>query len=779
MALPLVCQAQGSAGARDVLEEVIVTARKREENLQNTPIAITAITGTAIEQARLFDVRDIEQLTPNLSFTVANDGSSGSLQAFLRGVGEIDFAITTDPGVGLYLDGIYMARTVGANFEFSDIERISILRGPQGTLFGKNTIGGAINVVTRAPTGEAGFSAKLTGGEYGYVGFDGYGEFALTDGLAASLAVLTRQSDGWQKRERGDDAGDDGTWGIRAHLNGDFADNWNSHLIVDVSDTDKNVYPRVLSDFDPTEFYPSLYKNFVNTAADACCTANIGDIDRSGVLNELDRDQNKISGLSWTNSWDIGALTLKSITGYRQIEAEVYRDSDNHVNNYFAVATEWDTNQFSQELLLSNNTGGRLDWLVGAYYFREDGDHLTDVTVADGLFEAFAAAPLSVTLPIPMMGPVPVQFLAAGFDLTLHYDRNQKTTSYAAFFNTTWHLSDLTRINLAARYTSDNKELDVFTIKRASQTPIVAPAATDPAACSDVVADGSGSRFSCEDDWDEFSPKIGIDHDFSDNVMGYAHVSRGFRSGAFGGRPISTPEISVAKPEVLTSYELGLKSQLWGQRLQINGAIFYNDYQNQQFLINRSAEGSPTGLALIVSNAADSELWGAELEFTVVPTAGLSIRGGLSWLDPEYENFMALNPTTRQQEDVSHREFANVPEWNANLMAQYLLHFNNSSSLRLRADLAYKSEVFYSNDEQASTFDRLNPGGFTTYNAGISFVSPGEHWEFSVYGRNLGDKRVINGGFVVDVFGATDVSYTAPRRYFLSVKYSGGGGGNK
>ena len=258
------------AQGKQVLEEIIVTARKREENLQNTPIAITAITAATIEQVKLFDVRDIEQLTPNLSFTVGNDGSSGSLQAFLRGVGQSDFAITTDPGVGLYLDGVYMARTVGANFEFADIERISILRGPQGTLFGKNTIGGAINVVTRPPSGETNFSVEATAGEDGYVGVDGYVEFPITDKMAGSISVLAKESDGWQERERGDDAGNDDMWGIRGHLNADFSDNWNSHLVVDYSSVDQNVYPRVLSDFDPNQFFPSIYNAFVGPVDGFC-----------------------------------------------------------------------------------------------------------------------------------------------------------------------------------------------------------------------------------------------------------------------------------------------------------------------------------------------------------------------------------------------------------------------------------------------------------------------------------------------------------------------------
>ena len=277
---------------------------------------------------------------------------------------------------------------------------------------------------------------------------------------------------------------------------------------------------------------------------------------------------------------------LKSITGYRDMDSHNYRDADNAPNVYFEVGNDLNTNQFSQEFVLSNASGSKFDWLVGIYYFKEDGKTTADVTVAGGLFEAIGSVPL---------------------DFTLSYDTTQDTTSYAAFFYTTWHWTDTTRINVAARYTYDEKKLEMYTIKRASQTPITLPGPTGPSACSDVTPDGNGARFSCKDDWSEISPKIGIDHDFNDDIMGYASISQGFRSGIYNGRPTSTAEISVADPETLTSYELGLKTQLWDRRLQINGSVFYDDYKDQQFLVNSPSSLSAEGaLALVVANAAEA-----------------------------------------------------------------------------------------------------------------------------------------------------------------------------
>lgn len=750
------------------LEEVLVTARKRTENLQQTPMSITAITAATIEDAKLFNIKDIETITPNLNFIVGSDGSGSSLQAFIRGVGQFDFAVTTDPGVGVYIDGVYLARSIGANMEFSDVEQIAVLRGPQGTLFGKNTIGGAINVVTRAPTGDTRYSAEVTAGEYGYTALDGYLEVPVTDNLAASVSLLWKESDGWQRRNPGDDAGNHDMLGIRAHLNWEASENWNSHLIVDTVDQDQNVYPRVLSDFDASQFFPFLFNTFVLPPGQSCCEANLNNIDRSDVLNE-DRDELDTLGISWINTWEIGDLTLKSITGYRDMDSEIFRDSDNSVHRYFSVETQFDTQQFSQELLLSNATGSSFEWLVGAYYLIEDADHYTGVTVADGLFEALAGLPDFITTP----DGIPFNLLAPVFDLTLDYDRNQETTSYAAFFNTTWHMSEKLRLNVGARYTYDEKELDTFTIKRASQTPIAFPGPTTPGECSDVTPSGRGSEFSCKEDWSEFSPKVGVDYQFSDHAMAYAHVSRGFRSGVFNGRPISTEEISVADPETVTSYEIGFKSQLWDQRLQLNGAVFYNDYEDQQFLVNQTTASSSAGLILLVDNAGESTLTGAEIEFTLLASEGLTISGSAAWLDPEYDKFEQVDFVTGEVQDLSDREFRDVPEFTASVFAQYEWQFNNASTLRLRGDLSYRDDIFYSN-EPIAAFERLHADSFTTYNAGLSYVLPGGNWELGVYGRNLSDEREIIGGFGVDAFGATDVAFTEPRRYFVSLKYSGG-----
>ena len=756
------------------IEEVIVTARKKEENLQTVPVSITTLTASTIENTFLPDINSLDQLVPNLSMTSSTEGSGSTVQAFIRGIGEADFAPVLDPGVGIYIDGVYIARTMGSNLEFNDLERISVLRGPQGTLFGRNTIGGAINVVTREPTGNMPTKITTTVGEYGYIGFSGYGETSLSDTTSASIAVLSKKSDGWQKRENADNGGNHDMLGARAHLVYVSDDNFKSHFIIDATSQDQQTQPNVLAAFDGTQIFPSFYNGFVaSQTASSCCTPN-KDIDRSSN-SDLTKDEVDTFGISWTNSWELGSSTFKSITGYRDLESEQFRDSDNSALNFFSVGTQIEHDQISQEFIFSGTSkNNSLDWVLGAYYFQEDTFHGTDVTVGEGLFQSLSSLPPSITL---FPGGPPLAVFAIPFDLTLRYDRNQKVTSNALYAHSTYSMTDQLRLTLAARYTEDQKEMSMYTIKRASQVPIIAPGPTDEESCGNVTMQGKGSVYACSNSWSEFSPKIGLDYKVSEDLMTYFHVSRGYRSGVFNARPLAPNEVSAADPETLTSYELGFKSQWSNNRFQLNGSIFNQEYENQQFLVNRSSDSAQGALALIVENAAESSALGFELDFLALISNALTLRGGISHTDPEYDSFQERvpdpsNPGSSILKDVSDRPFRYSPDWTSNLGLEYEVPMNSTGGLlRFHTHLAYKGQVYYSFDRTASSFDLFDVKGFTSINAGLTYVSSNQKWEISAYGKNLSDKRAIIGGFGVDAFGSTDIRYTDPRIMYLSLKY--------
>lgn len=765
------------------LEEVIVTARKRSESLETTPISMTVLSGAEIKAAGLPDVTSLARVTPNLAFATSTDGGSSTVQAFIRGVGQFDFVVTTDPGVGIYVDGVYQARTVGANMQFADVQQVSVLRGPQGTLFGKNTIGGAIDITTRIPSGKTSYSLEGKVGSYGYHSLNGYAEFPIVeDKLAASISILRKSSNGWQKRS-GSNAGNDDMYGGRAHLSWTPTESFASHLVVDGVNQNQNVYPRVLESFDGSQLFPSLYNAFVGPSVGTCCTPN-SNIDRSNVPGGQDKDKLKTSGVSWTNTWHGSVASLKSITGYRVMHSNQHRDSDNQPQNYFSVTTDIDHDQFSQELIFSGNgLGDRLDWVAGLYYFQENSGQVTYVDVATGLYQALAALPPAP--PFVLSDGTPLAFLAQPLDLSLYYDRNQETKSYAAYFHTIWSLTDKLKLTLATRYTYEKKDLTMKTLKRASQTPILEPGPTSPGACSDVTPWGNGSRYDCNENWSEWSPNVGLDYQWTPSLMTYVHVSKGFRSGIFNGRPTSTPEVSVANPEILTSYEVGAKSEWFDRRLRVNLAVFYDDYKDQQFLVNRSSAVAAGALSLTVANAAKSNLKGFELEFTALPLEHFTIDGGVGYVDPSFDEFTSLAPNPNYNpgdpnsplyitEDDSNRPFANTPKWTGHLGFQYDYALPVGGDLTLRTDVAYKDDVYYSNDTQSLGYQTLHENGYTTVDAGIIYTTDDGHWQFALHGRNLTDERKLNGGFVVDAFGIVDTTYTAPRRYFFSVTYMGG-----
>ena len=731
------------------MEEVVITARKREENLQQTPISVTAISGDLIDSAGLSDITSIESVTPNLNFTVGTGGGSSTVNAFIRGVGEFDFLLTKDPAVGLYIDGVYMARTFGANMELADIERIEVLRGPQGTLFGKNAIGGAINVVTRKPGDEFNYEVELSAGDYGFRGAKAYLELPLADTLSAGVSLIGKHSDGWQERPGGD-AGDDGVFAGRINLNWLPTDDFESLLSVDTVHQDQNGYPNTMLTWNPGAIFALLQ----NTLLDPCCTPN-KDIDRSGAASsELLHDDLDGTGVNWTNTWSLRSVTLKSITGYREMEALFGRDGDNSALDYAGDVHDESHRQFSQEIQLSGIAiDDRLEWTAGLYYFTENTTDNTTLVTARGLHDALAA------LPTPLLFPGE----AVAFDLVVDFDNHQQGDSYAAYMHSSYAINEQWTISAGARYTQEMKRFDQSARRVASGAPLLAPdfAAANPfatpgQACSDIDLDGS---FQCEETWSEFSPKLGLDYLLNDDVMLYGHFSRGFRSGGFNGRPTSLGEVAEYDPETLTSYELGFKSRWLENRLRVNGALFLNKYRDQQVVV---LSATPTGVSAITRNAGRSTMQGLELEMVAMPTTNLELMAGLSYLDAQYDRWRD------DTGDHSDRDFEYAPDWTASVAAQYTWRLDGGGRLALRGDGAYKGQTYLN----ATNSEFLHPGGHTVWNAAARYFSANEHWEVALQGKNLTNKRVLNAGFdAVDAFGFAEGSYNPPRQVVLSVRY--------
>ena len=748
------------------LEEVVVTAQRVETDIQTTPVAVTALGGDFLREFNFRQVTSIEGAAPNLNFAASTGGASSQVSAFIRGVGEFDFLLTTDPAVGLYIDGVYLARTFGVNLDLADVDRVEVLRGPQGTLFGKNNIGGAINLITRKPEGSGLTRAELTGGSYNSWRASISTDIALQDDLALVLSAVGRKSDGWQTRPDAD-GGEEDRISARAALRWTPSDAFESLLALDYVDQSQMNYPNNMVVYDPNASpFLGLFNGFVSPG-DPCCTPNVS-IDESGVPEGLlPHDDVESLGVSWFNNWTLASgHVVRSITAYRDMEALFGRDGDNSGLDYNGDVHDQDHDQFSQEFQLQSQGNERFNWIAGLYYFEEETEDRTRLVTADGLFDALSALEPIVDLN-DLSNPLTQLFLARyALDFTIDFDNHQETTDYAAYFHGDYAFADRWTAGFGLRYTNEEKEFRQTATRAASQTPLLIPVDpftgqpiltpanldTPSGACSDLDANGA---FNCEADWDNLSGEASLGFQWTDDVFAYGKYSRGFRSGGINGRPVQLSLVQDYDPEFLDSFEVGLKTLLAERRVRLNTAVFYNKYKDIQVLLIR-------GASVVIDNAAESTIYGLEVDLEAQPTDALFLRGSLGLMKNEFDEW------SDDTGDFTDRKLRNSPEVTANFLAQYTAELGGNGSLRPWAEVQYQDEMFLDGENTPE----LRTPSRTLVNAGIAWASPGERWEVEAHVSNATDERVLDGGFnVLAFFGYMEGFYNPPRRYWLTLRY--------
>ena len=714
--------------------DIVVTARRREERLQDVPIAVSAVDASALDSRGLDNVTQISQIAPNIQFTPGQGGNSGGIAPFIRGVGENDFIITSDPAVGVYIDGVYVARTFGATTELLGIDRIEVLRGPQGTLFGKNTVGGAINIVSAVPGREQKIEADLRYGSFNTVRGRVYAETPLSDSWSLGVAALGEFGEGWQKIPSGDNLGNRKVMAgkLALHYDGEGLD---AVLQVDGLHRRQHSAPHSMIAFTPT-FFSFLQSTFLTP----CCTVP-GDIDRTDSNSELNKDQTDAVNASLTLTKDLGGATLKSITAYRYVDALFGRDGDASSQvNYAGDIHDERARQISQELQLSLDLGGRGTLLLGAFAYREKTRDNTRLIVADGLFPALVAAGLD-PFPTPD-GPIP----ASALDFNIDFRNRQRTDNLALFANGNYEVADGLSLELGARYTWEKKKFFQSATRIYSGEPLLA---------------GTPS-YTLEKSWDAFTPRASLSYKFRPNLMAYASYSRGFRSGGFNGRPTSLEEIGSYDPEYLTSYEAGLKTG-FGGIATINLAVFRNEYRDQQILV--STVSPTTGLIVVRNeNAGRSRIQGIELEGAFKVSPRFTVTGALGLLDAKYLDYVSVIggvPT-----DVSRRELKQAPDITANASAVYQAPLSDNVEGVLRLDAAYKSQVFV--DAENTPLLRQPDHAILNASAELRFADSGLSVRVGV--DNITDRRIITAGYDASTsFGFTEAYYSPPRRYSITL----------
>jgi len=745
------------------IEEVVVTARRREERLQETPLAVTAFTPGQLTARNIDRLDQIARFTPNLIFDAGtgNTGGSANGQVFIRGIGQTDFLFASDPGVGLYVDEVYFPRATGVVMDLVDVERIEVLRGPQGTLFGKNTIGGALNIASRAPAEALGAQVTVTGGSRDRIDARGGADLPLVqDVLYARLSFSTRNQDGYVRRLAPDGRreGDvDGT-AVRGQLRFTPGSDWTFTFAGDVTRKRERAIPselvavRPATPADPALFLwnmlvaPTLGPGVAQDArwlrpdfTNASTGPNFSDFDMWGV--------------SLVASGPLGgALRLKSITAWREQDSQFGQDQDGSPLRYTETTNDNAHESVSQEFQLAGEGfGDRLTWVAGVFYMHEDGDDRFDTALAAGLFGALEAlpgpfVPLAAGVPCPPPPGVPLPCaggpgnpLNIGLDFEATFIDAIDIDSYAVYGQGTFAITDALSLTAGLRYTYERKEFTTELTRNAAGVTTLPETTID-------------------NNWDAFTPRIGLEYRFTPELMTYFSAARGFKSGGFNGRAQTLAEIGTFNPEYVWSYEVGLKSEWFARRLLVNLAAFHTDYSDIQILSLRAVGGGI--LAAVTENAGDADIDGAELEIAAQPLEGLELRGSLGWIDAAYTE-LAPNATVLPGDD-----FVKTPKWNASLAGQYHLALASMGAIVLGADVSYRSRYV----NEATNEPLLVQEPVTLVGARVAWVSPDDHWEVALFGTHLTDERYkVNGLSGFGFIGQAGATFARPREWGLSL----------
>jgi iron complex outermembrane receptor protein len=867
--LALLC---ANAWAEDAqLEQIVVTAERRSENIQNVPIAVTAFTAEALASRDLTDIHSLGNLTPgvNLDAGAPFSADRSVLSASIRGIGQDDFAFNLNPGVGVYLDGVFLARTIGANQNLLDVDRIEILKGPQGTLFGANTIGGAISIVTHTPGNETRFIAEAKGGSYNRRDVSFTADLPIIkDVLLSSISVASQNQTGWQKvipyptntpfgqspfvvdpqnvypkagYQTSDTYGGTGVTSMRAKVLWNPSDKFHVTFTGDWSHEDQTALPyTILGSYSGnlnSSTFSTLYNlcisngpatlpgaifaaggppaaivgvvpgvpnfalgctrhraqvpglsiggapligagyvggpagpyNYANVAAglpylgtnqpriwDSFAATNTGNIDTT-YANGPNFARNDVFGFSLTGVYDLtSALTLKSITGYRQIKWNIGTDLDGTPETLQEVTDAQHQWQVSQEFqLVGNALDNKLNYVGGLYYFKESG-YVHDYVPFEGLLYV--------------------------------YDQSNDVTNtdYAAFIHADYALTEQWGFTAGGRYTSvqarflgGQSDLNNF--------PFFGPGGF-PSSANGVLRYFPAIPDS--QSWHIFDPTLGVQYHINNDVMAYASWGKGFKAGGWTTRlsaVISSPKSAEYQPEYSKTWELGLKSQWFNRRLQANAALFYTDYSGIQLNIQQ-------GISPVYTNAGNAKIKGGELELQSIVGHGLQLNFAASYIDayytyvnpnaniPQYALPDGSNvcPATALVGNPPHpicsvvppgvtqldAKLPKTPKYKLTFDPEYSYSLPNEATLRLLAAFTYTAEMF--NDSLNTPQLRRPPT--RSLDASIHYVSPTDLYDIAFGGTNLTNDRYVTAGS--PNYGAGEVGgyYNPPREWYASVR---------
>lgn len=743
LSAPTVVNAQAG-----VLEEITVTARKREESMQDVGLAVSALSETEIQRQFARDIQDLANIAPNVIIDDTGQGPGGTAAIYIRGVGIADLEKNFDPAVGVSVDGVFIGSTAGALMRGIDIASVEVLRGPQGTLFGRNTVGGIINITRTQPTGELGgrFRAGMENYDTWYL--DGLFNFALTDDIAVKLTAAKRdQGEGYYDNvtRRGDQGRSD-----YEQLGANILWNATDTLELEYSYIRERLdqdTPPLVNATRPDQFFCIVYgycspNNNTTITGDRLGAAGGGGEPPTAqplVTNVTLRDQlndNFMEAFFDTDThivearWEINdALRFDYIFGRWESDEDSLQDWDGTPDLLYHTRRPGEWKQDSHELRLTWDDGGAFSMVGGLFFW--DSEYESRMRSYIGFLDIINAAP----------GDPAFTSLIADIPQTTV----QKTESMAAFFEADYRFTDKWTLTLGGRYTEDEKESqqygEVFTVDEAE-----------------------GRTRHPQEKWDEFTPKVGLRYAVDDNIMLYATYSRGYRAGGFNGRVASVVEaFEPYDPETIDNYELGIKSELLDRRLRLNATVFNMDYKDKQEELQLPSTETDTGQKTVVANPSTATIRGIELEVMAYVNENLSIRANLGYLDSEYDDFV-FQDSEGSLVDFSSFEFRRAPEYTGTVDATYEWDVAGGSAW-VRGSYRYIGEHF----TNATNNQELKNDSQGLVDASINYSI--NNLQFSVFGRNLTDEDGYTHGY--EVAGLWSYAATRPpRTYGLEVVYN-------
>jgi iron complex outermembrane receptor protein len=740
-------------------DRIIVTARRREEDLQDTPVAVTVLSADALERQQITGTVDLDKVTPNLQFHTYGTltGNNSAAQVFIRGIGQTDATPAVDPGVGIYIDEVYMGRSVGGAMDFRDIASVQVLRGPQGTLFGRNTIGGAVLITTNAPGEGAGNTIRLGAGEDNLLEAFGAFDLPINDQWSARVALGSRQRDGYVTRVfDGQDLGDENMYTGQAALRWEPASSMTLTLRADYTEEDENGSPFVFLTMNEAA-------TFVGAASIAAGCPNIldglpppllvGPLDDPRCGNDAQalgpftnggtypaHSSLNNGGVSLVAEWDVNdVLSFKSITAGRKLEWTGSRDADNTPLLILHTNYASESDQISQEFQALVDTE-KVDGVIGAYYFHESSfDRLI----------------------VPLGNP------GTSYDTQRV---NMDTLGWAAFTEWTLHLTDAFSATGGIRFTDESKALraTMFNVSPATAPEPAAPAALCPFAGPPPTQTGclflTRNRF--QRDFQATTGSASLQYRWNDWLMTYVSWAQGFKSGGFNQRYNATPPGSSPisfDAEMADTYELGFKSNPTSY-LRLNGALFTTEYDDIQMTYR-------LGVVPLLFNAGVATIDGGELELELAPTDDFLVDASLGYLESGFDSitppppFGSVTPTATA--NLSSK-LPFTPEWQGHLGASYTFHPTGNLLLTPRVDVSYTDSQFF---DAGNSPEIAQQDAVTLVNGSLTLETGNGRWRLTLSGNNLTDELypVAGTSSLTTASGYAEIIYARPRNFSLSL----------